>query len=351
MFVRRKINQSGSISITVVDKSRGRYDVVKSFGTVKTAAEADLLENKAREFVREQSGEAHTIFGGMTERQMREYAATLPQGRIELAGPELFFGWLFDRLGLGSGREALFRHLVLCRLYNPGSKRRTSDYVNRYQGDTLDDRQLYSYVDSLRLGDLLFGTEEDRFHAGCFLFPLTFEPAAAADGKLPAKARGRKPRVADKQIALLLSREGRPLACRLLDAKMPEEKFDATLRRLFRKWGVTDPTLVHYEARHLPEIFRMNEMDLKMRPFNKRLKGRLEGHLCVCLAACAVQVEWEHLLRDIHPELTLPQIRKAAGTLFRLNYLSSYTGRPKSVLMEMTPLQKRIFDLVNQKYL
>ena len=104
MFVRRQINKSGSISISVVDKSRGRYEVVKSFGAVKTAAEADLLENRAREFVREQTGEPETLFGGMDEAQLREYAATLDQGRIELAGPELIYGTLFDRLGLGEGR-------------------------------------------------------------------------------------------------------------------------------------------------------------------------------------------------------------------------------------------------------
>ena len=49
-------------------------------------------------------------------------------------GTALFFGWLFDRLGLGAGRDDLFRHLVICRLYNPGSKRRTAEYVSRYQG-------------------------------------------------------------------------------------------------------------------------------------------------------------------------------------------------------------------------
>ena len=50
MFVRRQLNKSGSVSIYVVDKSRGRYDVVKSFGSARTAAGADLLENKAREW-------------------------------------------------------------------------------------------------------------------------------------------------------------------------------------------------------------------------------------------------------------------------------------------------------------
>ena len=45
MFVRRKINKSGSISIYVVDKSRGRYDIVKSFGAVATSAEARQILN------------------------------------------------------------------------------------------------------------------------------------------------------------------------------------------------------------------------------------------------------------------------------------------------------------------
>ncbi|MGX8707309.1 MAG: hypothetical protein ACSW72_00995, partial [Bacteroidales bacterium] len=146
MFVRRKINPSGSISVTVVDKSHGRYEVIKSFGAVKTAAEADLLENRAREFVREQTGEPETLFGGMSEAQLRDYAATLDQGRIELAGPELVYGSLFDRLGLGEGRDSLFRHMVICRLFDPGNKLRTINYLRRYLGEIREPAEIYAVV-------------------------------------------------------------------------------------------------------------------------------------------------------------------------------------------------------------
>lgn len=37
MFVRRKVNRSGSISVHVVDKSRGGFKVIKTFGTASTA--------------------------------------------------------------------------------------------------------------------------------------------------------------------------------------------------------------------------------------------------------------------------------------------------------------------------
>ena len=43
MFVRKKKNRSGSVSIVVVDKSRGRFREVRQFGVAHTEAEADAL--------------------------------------------------------------------------------------------------------------------------------------------------------------------------------------------------------------------------------------------------------------------------------------------------------------------
>jgi len=346
MFVRRQINKSGSISISVVDKSRGRYEVVKSFGAVRSAAEADLLENRAREFVREQTGEP-TLFGGMSEAQLRDCAALLDQGRVELAGPELLFGAVFDRLGLGKGFDGHFRHLVICRLFSPGSKRRTVDYLRRYLGQAPDESELYRYVDGLRLNGYPDGKDERRADACCQLFTLDYAPARKADGKAPAKSRGPKPRMPRVRLALLLSREGSPLACRILDKDLSESRLQATLRRFASKSGVSSFRVVRDADPLLEEAFRMNKMDLQFRPFCRRMKGRIEGHLCVCMAAYAIQVEWTRLLRDNGCEISLDQLREAAATMFRLNYISPYTKRPKSVLVQMTPLQKRLFDLVH----
>ena len=61
MFARRKVNRSGSISVHVVDKSRGGFKVIKTFGTASTAYEADLLEDKARQYIREQTGQLESL--------------------------------------------------------------------------------------------------------------------------------------------------------------------------------------------------------------------------------------------------------------------------------------------------
>lgn len=56
MFVRRKINKCGSISVQVIDKSSGCYRVVKSVGIGRTEIEITRLEEWGRQFIREKEG-------------------------------------------------------------------------------------------------------------------------------------------------------------------------------------------------------------------------------------------------------------------------------------------------------
>lgn len=326
MFVRRRNNKSGSISITVVDKSRGRYDVVRSFGTVRTSAEADLLENKAREWMREQAGDPETLFDRMDEAQLRAYAATLPSGRIELAGPELLYGEIFDRLGLGVGKEPIFRHLVLCRLFAPGSKVKVRDYMHRYLGEKPSADAVYRVVDGCSLSDVFVS---GKVPVVCFVL-------STAIPKLP--------------FCLLLAADGTPVAGRLIERKGALAKHNLAIQRFAKKYGATEPVSVVRRgeyARHLAAFFKIGRKDLAFKPMLRRVKGRVEGHLCICLAAYAVEHALSALLASAGEATTLAEVREAARTMFRLNYLSAYTNRPKSVLLPMTPLQKHLFDLIH----
>ena len=65
MFVRKKKNRSGSVSIVVVDKSRGRFREVRRFGVAHTEAEADALYTQAREWIRRYAGQQTIDFGGV----------------------------------------------------------------------------------------------------------------------------------------------------------------------------------------------------------------------------------------------------------------------------------------------
>lgn len=326
MFVRRKTNKSGSLSIYVVDKSRGRYTVVKSFGTVRTEAAADLLENKAREWVREQEGDPETLFDRMDEAQLREYAATLPEGRLELAGPELLYGELFDRLGLGAGEEPLFRHLVICRVFAPGSKLKVRDYLRRYLGVKPEAEEIYRVVDGCRLADVTVSPKEPAL---CYVL-------STALPKVP--------------FCLLATADGTPVAGRLIERKGTLARHNQAIQRFARKQGAVEAVTVvrrGEEARRLAAFFRIGKKDLAFKPQLCRLKGRVEGHLCICLAACAVEHALAALLADARLSVPPAAVREAARTMFRLNYRSNYTNRPKSVLLPMSPQQKDLYDLIH----
>jgi transposase len=69
--------------------------------------------------------------------------------RIRLLGPELLLGKLYDEIGFNKIQEDLFRHLVISRIINPGSKLQTSRYLMSYFGVEYSARQIYTYMDKL----------------------------------------------------------------------------------------------------------------------------------------------------------------------------------------------------------
>jgi hypothetical protein len=52
MFVRRKPNKTGTVSVQVIAKKRGLHKVIQSFGVGRTEIEIVRLEEKARQFSR-----------------------------------------------------------------------------------------------------------------------------------------------------------------------------------------------------------------------------------------------------------------------------------------------------------
>ena len=62
MFARKKRNRTGTISVVVVDKSRGGFKEIRNFGIAKTEEEADRLYAKASEWVRRYGGQQEIEF-------------------------------------------------------------------------------------------------------------------------------------------------------------------------------------------------------------------------------------------------------------------------------------------------
>lgn len=64
MFVRKKKNRSGSVSVAVVDKSRGRFREIMQFGVAHTEAEINALVRQANDWIRRYAGQRLIDFEG-----------------------------------------------------------------------------------------------------------------------------------------------------------------------------------------------------------------------------------------------------------------------------------------------
>ena len=151
MFVRKKPNKSGTVSVQVVQKTKTRQQrVVKSFGSAlpnDTAAMEKLMQ-AASSFIQEMEGPSlpHIY---EEEDVIDVFVSSLSNAQIQVAGPELVFGTLYDRIGYGAIQNRMFRNIVVCRLFNPGSKLKSVDYMERYLHVTYSVDQIYRFLDNL----------------------------------------------------------------------------------------------------------------------------------------------------------------------------------------------------------
>jgi transposase len=149
MYWRRKRNKSGVVSIQVIDKSSGKYKLIKTIGS--SAVEADIvkLTYKAQEFISSYGGQQQLDFIlGDDQRYFESIYENIQQ--VQLLGPEMVLGKLFDQIGFNAIKDELFRHLVIARLIYPVSKLKTIDYLQKYKGITLDVNDIYRYMDKLQ---------------------------------------------------------------------------------------------------------------------------------------------------------------------------------------------------------
>jgi transposase len=149
MFVRKKKNKSGVISIQIIDKSSGSYQVYRTMGSSDEATEVDRLFKEARKEIERITGQQKLPFE--TDKE-KEFVDTFFHGieDFKLVGPELVLGKLFDEVGFNKIPDELFRHLVITRLVYPVSKLKTVDYIFKYKGDPLQIQNIYRYLDKLK---------------------------------------------------------------------------------------------------------------------------------------------------------------------------------------------------------
>ena len=146
MFIRKKKNKSGLVSVQVIDKSSGKYKLAKTIGSSSNLGELEQLYQQAVAWIRIHTGALELDF--QNERQIFEQFTDGIQS-IDVVGPELLLGSIFDQIGFNAISEVVFRQLVITRLCYPVSKLKTIDYLEKYNSISLDIDNVYRYLDKL----------------------------------------------------------------------------------------------------------------------------------------------------------------------------------------------------------
>lgn len=146
MFVRKKKNKGDVISIQVIDKSSGKYKVVKTIGSSNDCNLIDKLVIKAEQWIRERQGLIEIDF---TQDRLQAEQILDSIQQITVAGTDLLLGRIFSEIGFNRIGDDLFRQLVLSRLCFPVSKLKTTDYLSRYHSIDVDVQNIYRYLDKL----------------------------------------------------------------------------------------------------------------------------------------------------------------------------------------------------------
>ena len=144
MFVRKKVNKSGVISVQIIAKINGKSKLVKTIGSSHDAVTIENFVNEGQQYIR--------TFGGQGTFDFSNESALIKSqsinGHTEV-GTELLLGKIFDKIGFNAINDHIFRQLVLSRLTFPVSKLKTSDYLEKYHGLDYPVQQIYRYMDKL----------------------------------------------------------------------------------------------------------------------------------------------------------------------------------------------------------
>lgn len=146
VYVRQKKNRSGKVSIQIIDKSFGKYKVLKTIGCSSNELEIENLVLKGKQWIKEKEGIPELDFSSDTA-QIEQVFSMITEHK--LVGLELVLGKIFDEIGFNAIEDEIFRQLVLFRLAFPKSKLKTTEYLSRYLGKHWSEDQLYLYLDKL----------------------------------------------------------------------------------------------------------------------------------------------------------------------------------------------------------
>jgi transposase len=256
MFVRKKRNKSGSVSIQIISKSRGKYKVIKTIGCAKTKREEELMVLLANTELEKLSGN-QSLFVEHDDLVVDNFVSSIANDHLQIVGSELILGKIYDKIGFPKdGCPDYFRSLVLCRLVYPGSKLKTVEYFKWHLNIDISVYTLYRFLDELnskqkpQIEQISFEYTKKllKGNIGVVFYDMTtlyFEASEEDDYRIPGFNKDGKHQQPQIMIGLLLSNYGYPIGYQIFEGNTSETKTLVPVLETFQeKFNIGKPIVV-----------------------------------------------------------------------------------------------------------
>jgi len=154
MFVRKKKNKSGLISVQIIDKSRGKYRVYKTMGSSSVPEEVECLYNDGIAWIKRHTDKTD-LFSNLDQEQKKQNEMEETQRVLDnvehilINGTEQILDHVYRQIGFDRIKDDILRQLVIARLSQPLSKLATVDYLKSYYDEDVNLSKIYRYMDKL----------------------------------------------------------------------------------------------------------------------------------------------------------------------------------------------------------
>lgn len=234
MFVRKKKNRSGTISVVVVSKASGQFKELKNFGVVSTDEEAESLCRQAKDWIETYGGQLELDFDNKRERELEETQRFINNiDSVLINGTQLLLNQIYDSIGFNSIPDEVLRHLVIARVSQPMSKLATVDYLKTYFDEDVDLNNIYRYMDKLYNTQMELVQQVSVEHTrkvlgnriGLMFYDVTtlyFETAKTDVLREPGFSKDGKTAESQVVLGLLVSEGGYPLSYFLFNGSQYE---------------------------------------------------------------------------------------------------------------------------------
>ena len=235
MFIRKKKNRSGTTSIIVVDKSKGRFQELKTIGVSSDEKELAALYEQGKRWIDMHCGNRDMFVESERQREEKQITEHLLNNveNILLNGTQLILNEVFRLVGFDAIDDDILKHLVIARLCQPTSKSGTVDYLKSYFDEDVELHKIYRYLDRLHntLQDKIqqISVEHTRRilggHIGLVFYDVTtlyFESDHSDELRERGFSKDGKPSQPQVVLGLLVSRDGYPLSYSLFNGSQYE---------------------------------------------------------------------------------------------------------------------------------